>query len=114
MDTQAKIVRRRDMRGGSLTIEGTRITVTDVVRNYWEGIGQVAKATADPPDFQAGCTIPFGPVFRYIQAGYPHLSEGQIKAALSYWRDHREEVQQELDEEDSLAKELELKHSVRP
>ena len=46
-----------------------------------------------------------------IVEAYPHLTLAQVHAALAYYWDHRDEIEQELREEQIFALELE-KNSV--
>lgn len=66
----------RNNRGGQprAYIAGTRVRVQDVYVHY-EVHGQTADEIVD---------------------GFPHLTLAQVHAALSYYFDHREEIQEEL------------------
>ncbi len=74
------IVKRARVCGGSPTIEGTRIRVSDVVRY------QTLKA-----DTAA------------VRHALPHLSEAQVNAALDYYRTHQKEIDLEIAEEAAQA-----------
>lgn len=69
------IVRKSGVCGGSPVIEGTRITV--------RLIAQFIKAGSSAEE---------------IFAAYPHLSLAQIHDAISYYFDHREEIEQEIED----------------
>ncbi|GIX00145.1 MAG: hypothetical protein KatS3mg111_3477 [Pirellulaceae bacterium] len=64
--------------GGRIRIEGTRITVHRLVVMYKQGLS--------PEE---------------IAATYPHLSLGQIYAALAYYHSNRDEVEAELAADDA-------------
>ena len=73
-----------DKCGGKPCIEGTRIRVQDVyVWHELEGMS---------PD--------------EIVAEFPHLSLGQVHAALAYYHDHRDEIQAASEAEQALAKRM--------
>lgn len=74
------IVKRARVCGGSPTIEGTRIRVSDVVR-YRTLKGELGG----------------------VRAALPHLSEAQVKAALDYYRTHQKEIDREINEEAAQA-----------
>ena len=67
-------------RGGKPRISGTRITVADIVLMY-RRLGRALEEIAGTYD------LPLASVY----------------AAMSYYYDHKDEVDQSLDEEDSLA-----------
>lgn len=69
------IERRPGVCGGSAVIEGTRIPVRLIVAFSTEGMAAEG-----------------------IREAYPHLSLAQIFDALSYYHDHRDEIDQELRE----------------
>lgn len=109
----AKIVHRKDMRGGSPTIDKTRITVTDMVWNYRFALAEMLADGASPPDLAEGrIQLPLGPVIEKILDGFPSLTREDVEAALAYWRDHPEEIQRELEEEHAIAEKLKKKYSV--
>ena len=74
------IVKRARVCGGSPTIEGTRIRVSDIVR-YHALKGDVGG----------------------VRAALPHLSDAQVKAALNYYRDRQKEIDREIEEEAAAA-----------
>lgn len=71
------ITRRARVCGGSPTIAGTRVRVSDVVR-YWRLHGDRVR----------------------IQKALPHLDENQIRAALDYYDAHKDEIEGEIKEEE--------------
>jgi uncharacterized protein (DUF433 family) len=79
----ALIVRRPGICGGSPTIEGTRIRVSDIIYSSQLHDGNVEA----------------------IREGYPHLSAEQVEAALEYYGKHRESIEREMAEEKELADE---------
>lgn len=111
MSEDAKIVRRKNMRGGSPTIAGTRITVTDIVRRYRMYLPLITAGFDGPPNVDRGFIIPLDAVVGEIRAHLPHLSKAQIEAGLRYWREHEIEVATELLEEDAAALELRREYS---
>jgi uncharacterized protein (DUF433 family) len=68
-----------DVCGGRIRIEGTRITVHRIVSLYKQG--------QSPED---------------ILQTYPHLSLGQVYAALAYYHANRQEIESELAAADAL------------
>jgi len=64
------IVRRRNIRGGSAIIEGTGIQVMDIAVRY--------HIMGNTPD--------------EIMVAYPDLTLSQVHDALSYYYDHKEEM----------------------
>jgi uncharacterized protein (DUF433 family) len=76
------IVRRADVCGGSPTIAGTRIRVSDIIRyrNLWSE----------------------APVKRICEA-LPHLTSSQVMAAFRYNNLYRAEIEEEIRAEDELA-----------
>lgn len=114
MKTDVRIVRDPQRRGGALTIEGTRITVTDIIRYSWLDLPEIVAQLREPPDLQIGWVVPLAAVVKSVKKGLPHLSSHQIEAALTYWHDHREEVEEELSGEDAAARELKAKYSKLP
>ena len=79
--------------GGRLRIEGTRVTVLQIVTMYKRG------ESADD-----------------IALNYPHVSLAHIHAALAYYHSHQAEVEKELAHEQAEAERLERQHSqsLRP
>ena len=49
-----------------------------------------------------------------IVEAYPHLTLAQVHAALAYYWDHRDEIEQEIRDEQSFAEQLEKELSERP
>jgi len=77
------IVRKPGVCGGSPTIAGHRIRVTDMV-------GQL-RLHGDV----AG-----------VHKAYPHLTMAQIKVALDFYEKHKEEIDEYIREEEALASEF--------
>ncbi len=77
------LVRTPDVCGGKLRIDGTRITVHRVATLYKQG--------------QSG---------EDIAQTYPHLSLGQVYAALAYYHANREEIDSALAAADAQYDEL--------
>lgn len=69
------IVRKSGVCGGSPIIDGSRITV--------RLIAQLVKTGSSAEE---------------ILASYPHLSLAQIHDAISYYFDHREEIEQDIED----------------
>ncbi len=69
----AMLTRTRDVCGGHIRIEGTRITVHRIATLYKQG--------QSPED---------------IVQTYPHLALGQVYAALAYYHSNRDEIEAEL------------------
>ena len=82
------IVRKSGVCGGSPIIDGTRITV--------RLIAQLVKAGSSAEE---------------ILASYPHLSLAQIHDAISYFFDHKEEIEQDI--EDNKIKNILKKYNLR-
>jgi uncharacterized protein (DUF433 family) len=78
------LVRSADVCGGHLRIDGTRITVTQVVVYYKQGY--TPEEIADQ---------------------YPHLTLAQVYTALAYYHANREEIEAELAAEKLEADQLE-------
>ena len=114
MPGQAEIVRKEAVRGDALIIEGTRTTVTDVVRYYRMYLPVVTTRFAGPPDPLAGCIVPMAAIAEEIRTHLPHLSQEQAVAALAYWHDHQEAVEAELRHEEAAAQEAKRKYSKLP
>ena len=77
-----------DVCGGRLRIDGTRITVLQIVTLYKRG------ESADE-----------------IAAAYSHLSLAQVHAALAYYHSHQAEVECALADEQLEAEQLEKQHA---
>jgi len=82
------IVRKSRACGGSPIIDGSRITV--------RLIAQFVKTGSSAEE---------------ILASYPHLSLAQIHDAISYYFDHREEIEQDI--EDNKIKNILKKYNLR-
>ncbi len=76
------IVRDPDKRGGRPRIDGTGITVHDIAGDYSRGMK----------------------VEQMVEAF--DLTAGQVHAALSYYFDHKEEIDQEISDSEARAHEL--------
>jgi uncharacterized protein (DUF433 family) len=84
------LVRTPGTCGGRLRIDGTRITVTRIATLYKQGLSA-----------------------EEVVATYPHLTLGQVYAALAYYHANREAVDAELREEDRLYDELKREEEER-
>lgn len=112
MSTEAKIVRRPDMRGGAPTIDGTRITVTEIVRAYRMYLPQLAAAYEEPPPHpESGFRIGMGTIATEIAFHFGGLTEAHVRAALAYWYEHQEEIEDELDDDTIAAIEAKRKYA---
>jgi uncharacterized protein (DUF433 family) len=78
------LVRSSDICGGLLRIDGTRITVHQIVS--WYKRGYTPEEIADQ---------------------YPHLTLAQVYTALAYYHANREEIEAELAAEEMEARQLE-------
>jgi uncharacterized protein (DUF433 family) len=83
----AFIVRTPEVRGGRPRIAGTGVTVRRIVG--WYKLGLTAEE---------------------IVAEIPHLTLAQVHAALAYYHANREEIEQDIAEEEARAEELEQQH----
>lgn len=81
------LVRSPDICGGRLRIEGTRVTVNQIV--VWYKQGYSPEEIADQ---------------------YPHLTLSQVYAALAYYHANREEIEADLAAEKIEADRLEQEH----
>jgi uncharacterized protein (DUF433 family) len=86
----ALLVKTPESCGGRLRIDGTRITVHRIATLYKQG--------HTPED---------------IAQTYPHLSLGQVYAALAYYHANRPEIDAELAAEDKQYDELKRRGSSR-
>lgn len=86
-DIGALIVRTPEVRGGRPRIAGTGVTVRRIVGWYKLGLNPEEIATE-----------------------IPHLTLAQIYAALTYYHANREEIEQDIAEEDAVAAKLEQLH----
>ena len=75
----AMLVQTRDVCGGRIRIDGTRITVSRIATLYRQGLTAEEIATT-----------------------YSHLSLGQVYAALAYYHANLAEIEAELSEADEL------------
>jgi uncharacterized protein (DUF433 family) len=77
--------------GGKPRVANTRIRVQDIVVWTEEGLS---------PD--------------EIVVGYPHLSLADVRAALAYHHDHREEIDRQIRESDEFVASMKAKHAQQP
>ena len=87
-DIGSLIVRTPEIRGGRPRIAGTGITVRRVVG--WYKLGLRPEKIADQ---------------------ISHLTLAQVYAALAYYHANKEEIEQDIEEEDRVAEEIERVHS---
>ena len=85
------LVSSPDVCGGRLRIEGTRITVNQIVALYKQGYN--AEEIADQ---------------------YPHLTMAQVYAALFHYHTNQEEIEADLAEEKKKAETLEREFRSHP
>jgi uncharacterized protein (DUF433 family) len=83
MALDAMLVATPDVCGGRIRIDGTRITVHRIATLYKQG--------QNPEE---------------IVETYPHISLGQVYAALAYYHANREEIESQLASDDALYDEL--------
>jgi len=81
------IVRTSEVRGGRPRIAGTGVTVRRIVGWYKLGLS--------PEE---------------IIVEIPHLTLAQVHAALAYYHANREEIEQDIAEEEVVAEQLEQQH----
>jgi uncharacterized protein (DUF433 family) len=74
--------------GRSYVIKGTRVRVSDIA-GYYTMFGEQLSQE--------------GQIIEEISKSLPHLTSAQIKAAVSFWRGHRDEIDAEIAEEERLA-----------
>jgi uncharacterized protein (DUF433 family) len=86
----AMLVKTPDVCGGRMRIDGTRITVHRIATLYRQG-----QSAED------------------IAATYPHLSLGQIYAALAYYHANRDEIESALAVADAQYDELKRQAAAR-
>ena len=84
------LVSSHDVCGGRLRIDGTRITVNQIVVLYKQGFN--AEDIADQ---------------------YPHLTLAQVYTALAHYHANRDEVEADLAAEKREASTLEKEHEAR-
>lgn len=87
-DIGTLIVRTPEVRGGRPRIAGTGVTVRRIVGWYKLGLSSEKIATQ-----------------------IPHLTLAQVYAALAYYHANRDEIEQDLAQEDAAATQLEQLHS---
>jgi len=87
-DIGTLIVQTPDVRGGRSRIAGTGVTVRRIVG--WYRLGLTAEE---------------------IIAEIPHLSLAQVHAALTYYHANREEIEQDIADEEAVAEQLERQRS---
>lgn len=74
--------------GGKPRIAGTRIRVQDIVAMHeWHGM------SADE-----------------IVSGYPHVSLADVYAALAYYHDHRDEIDQHIKDDEQFVEQFRQKY----
>jgi uncharacterized protein (DUF433 family) len=83
---QSKIERRVGPGGESAFIAGTRIPVSDIARLYRLMESEI--------------------VTERIPRALPSLSPEQVKVAMTYWRSNPEEIEQEIEEEEAILREI--------
>ncbi len=86
-DIGTLIVRTPEIRGGRPRLAGTGVTVRRIVGWYKLGL--------TPEE---------------IVAEIPHLTLAQVYAALAYYHANRDEIEQDIAEEEALADQLEQQH----
>ena len=89
-DIGTLIVRSPEIQGGRPRISGTGVTVSRIVGWYKLGL--------TPEE---------------IASQIPHLTLAQVYAAITYYQANREEIEQDLAEENASAEQLERLHSQR-
>lgn len=82
------IVSKPNICGGKPCIAGTRIRVQDVY--VWH---ELQGLSADE-----------------IVSRFPHLTMADVYAALSYYWDHRDEIQRQMQEETAFVEQMKQKH----
>ena len=73
--------------GDSPAIAGTRIRVA-IIAQICARIGEGAHTVPD------------------IVKMYPHLTPGQVQAAIDYWHDNEGDIEAEIREEDEISREM--------
>ncbi|MDP3112381.1 MAG: DUF433 domain-containing protein [Thermodesulfovibrionales bacterium] len=86
-DIGTLIVQTPEMRGGRPRIAGTGVTVRRIVG--WYKLGLTAEE---------------------IVVEIPHLTLAQVHAALAYYHANREEIEQDIAEDEAVAEQLEQQH----
>jgi len=87
IDIGTLIIQTREVCGGRPRIAGTGVTVRRIVG--WYKLGLTAEE---------------------IVAEIPHLTLAQVYAALAYYHVNREEIEQDIAEEEAVAGRLEQQH----
>jgi uncharacterized protein (DUF433 family) len=87
-DIGTLIVRTPEIRGGRPRVAGTGVTVRRIVG--WYNLGLIPEEIVDQ---------------------IPHLTLAQVHAALAYYHANRDEIEQDVAEEDLEAARLEELHS---
>lgn len=90
-DIGTLIVRTPEIRGGRPRIAGTGVTVRRIVGWYKLGL--------TPEE---------------IVVEIPHLTLAQVYAALAYYHANRDEVEQDIAEEEAIVEQLEQQHGKSP
>ncbi len=88
VDIGTLVVRSADIRGGRPRIAGTGVTVRRIVGWYKSGL--------EPEE---------------IVGEIPHLSLAQVYAALAYYHANRDEIENDLAEEESTAVRIEQRYN---
>ena len=88
VDIGTLIVQSPEIRGGRPRIAGTGVTVMRIVGWYKLGLS--------PEE---------------IVSQIPHLTLAQVHAALAYYHANKEEIEQDLADEDTQAERLERRHN---
>ena len=84
-----RIVSKPDVCGGRPCIAGTRIRVQDIY--VWH---ELQSRSADE-----------------IVSDYPHITMADVYAALTYYWDHRDDMQRQMLEEDAFVAAMKAKHT---
>jgi uncharacterized protein (DUF433 family) len=69
-------------------IVGTRIRVSDIAEYY-----RLAESLDEDP-------------VRYILEALPHLNRAEVRAAISYWRDHKDQIEAEIAADEEVLKSI--------
>ncbi len=77
-----KYIGRKNEGSHPYIIEGTRVRVNDIARLYELCLQEL--------------------VIERIGKALPHLSEEQIEAAVRFWREHPDEIAQEIRDEEAI------------
>ena len=79
-----------EVQNGFATIKGTRVRVKDIVAQYPHALEDL--------------------VVDILQQDYPHLKKYQIRAALGYWRENPDTIEEEIRTEKALFEEASSVH----